>query len=106
MPVPSTKISIWHSGKTLYSWITSGKVFKGTYDYEYDDYDVFDDYDDNFDYYDDFNNYGDQGWTNNSVLFEFVFGWLFETEYYSYSYLGDFLKPNIIHIRIQVTCCR
>ena len=55
-----------------------------------------------------------QRWANNSVfeyysntwgrilVFVFVFGWLFETEYYSYSYSGDFLKPNIIRIRIRV----
>ena len=53
-------------------------------------------------------------WANNSVfeyysntwgwilVFEFVFGWLFKTEYYSYSYSVDFLKPNIIRIRIRV----
>ena len=34
-------------------------------------------------------------------MFVFVFGWLFETEYDSYS--ADFLKPNIIRIRIRVT---
>ena len=55
-----------------------------------------------------------QRWANNSVfeyysntwgrilVFVFVFGWFFETEYYSYSYSGDFLKPNIIRIRIRV----
>ena len=55
-----------------------------------------------------------QRWANNSVfeyysntwgrilVFVFVFGWLFETEYYSYSYSGDFLKTNIIRIRIRV----
>ena len=49
-----------------------------------------------------------QRWANNSVfeyysntwgrilVFIFVIGWLFETKYYSYS--GDFLKPNVIHI--------
>ena len=51
-----------------------------------------------------------QRWANNSVfeyylntwgqILVFVFGWLFETEYYSYS--GNFLIPNIIRIRIQV----
>ena len=57
---------------------------------------------------------GNQRWANNSVfeyysntwgrilVFVFVFGWLFETEYYSYSYSGDFLKTNIIRIRIRV----
>ena len=56
----------------------------------------------------------DQRWANNSVfeyysntwgrilVFVFVFGWLLETEYYSYSYSCDFLKPNIIRIRIRV----
>ena len=55
----------------------------------------------------------EQRWANNSVfeyysntwgrilVFIFVFGWLFETEYYSYSYSGDFLKPNNIRIRIR-----
>ena len=54
-----------------------------------------------------------QRWANNLVfeyysntwgrilVFVFVFGWLFETEYYSYSYSGDFLKPNSIRIRIR-----
>ena len=58
--------------------------------------------------------HSDQRWANNSVfeyysntwdrilVFVFVFGWLFETEYYSYSYSGDFLKTNIIRIRIRV----
>ena len=65
-----------------------------------------------------------QRWANNSVLkyysnawgrilvFVFVFGWFFETEYYSYSgdflktecylylYLGNFFNPNIIRIRV------
>ena len=55
-----------------------------------------------------------QKWANNSVfeyysitwgrilVFVFVFRWLFETKYYLYSYSSDFLKPNIIRIRIQV----
>ena len=54
-----------------------------------------------------------QRWADNSVfeyysntcgrilVFVFVFRWLFETEYYSYSYSGNFLKPNIIRIRIR-----
>ena len=53
-----------------------------------------------------------QRWANNSVfeyysntwgrILVFVFGWFLETEYYSYSYSGDFLKTNIIRIRIRV----
>ena len=57
-----------------------------------------------------------QRWANNSkfeyhsntsgwiLVFVFIFGWLFETEYhlYLYSYLGDFIKPNIICIGIWV----
>ena len=36
------------------------------------------------------------------MVFVFVFIEKFGTEYYSYSYLGNFLKPNIIRIRIRV----
>ena len=35
----------------------------------------------------------------NRILFLFVFGRFSQTKYYSYSYSGDFLKPNIIRIR-------
>ena len=40
----------------------------------------------------------------NRILFVFVFRWFSQTEYYSYSYSGNFLKPNIICIRIWVIC--
>ena len=38
----------------------------------------------------------------NRILFVFVFGWFSQTEYYSYSYSGNFFNPNIIRIRIRV----
>ena len=38
----------------------------------------------------------------NRILFVFVFGCFSQNEYYSYSYSGNFFKPNIIRIRIRV----
>ena len=38
---------------------------------------------------------------SNRIIFVFVFGWFFKTEYYSYSYSHDFPNPNSIRIRLK-----